>query len=101
MIRQCVVLAAPRRIEVVAEALPPAKPGQLLVRTEVSAISPGTEMLFYRGQVPTYMPVDAALDALGHNGVQYPLRYGYSCVVFANGMMPPQPLQRRGCGGAQ
>lgn len=84
MLRQCVVIAAPRRIEVVDEALPPGGPGQVLVRTEVSAISPGTEMLFYRGQVPTKtaeeMAVDATLDAFGQNEVQYPLRYGYSCV---------------------
>jgi 2-desacetyl-2-hydroxyethyl bacteriochlorophyllide A dehydrogenase len=80
MIRQSVVIAAPRRIEVVEEALPPAKPGQLLVCTEVSAISSGTEMLFYRGQVPADMAVDAGLGALGQSEVQYPLRYGYSCV---------------------
>ena len=80
MLRQCVVIAAPRRIEVVDEALPPGRPGQLLVRTEVSAISAGTEMLFYRGQVPAAMSVDATIGALGQSEVQYPLRYGYSCV---------------------
>lgn len=80
MLRQCVVIAAPRRIEVVEEALPPGRPGQILVRTEVSAISPGTEMLFYRGQVPADMTVDATLGSLARSEVQYPLRYGYSCV---------------------
>lgn len=80
MLRQCVVIAAPRRIEVIDEALPPGRPGQLLVRTEVSAISAGTEMLFYRGQVPAEMSVDATIGALAQSEVQYPLRYGYSCV---------------------
>ncbi len=80
MLRQCVVMAAPRRIEVVEESIPPGQPGQLLVRTEVSAVSPGTEMLFYRGQVPADMAVDAALSALAHSEVRYPLRYGYACV---------------------
>ena len=34
---------------------PPA-PGQLLVQTVVSAISPGTELLIYRGQAPRICP---------------------------------------------
>lgn len=84
MLRQCVVIAAPRRIEVAEELLPRGQPGQLLVRTEVSAISPGTEMLFYRGQVPEGMALDATLDptldAMAQRAGQYPLRYGYSCV---------------------
>ena len=37
-------------------------------------------MLFYRGQVPADMAVDATLRALAQSEVQYPLRYGYSCV---------------------
>jgi alcohol dehydrogenase len=80
MLRRSIVIAAPRRVEVVEEALPIGRPGQLLVRTEVSAISPGTEMLFYRGQVPADMSVDATLGALAGAEVQFPLRYGYSCV---------------------
>lgn len=80
MLRRCVVIAAPRRIEVVEESIPPGSPGQLLVRTEVSAVSPGTEMLFYRGQVPADMAVDTAISALAQSEVRYPLRYGYACV---------------------
>ena len=106
MLRQCVVIAAPRRVEVVEEALPPGRPGQLLVQTEVSGISPGTEMLFYRGQVPADMAVDANLNALAQSEVQYPLRYGYSCVgrvievaAGAHGAVPGEDqrewLQRR------
>ena len=73
-------MAAPRRIKVVEESVPPGSPGQLLVRTEVSAVSPGTEMLFYRGQVPADMAVDTAISALAQSEVRYPLRYGYACV---------------------
>lgn len=84
MLRHSVVFTAPRRIEVVEEPLPPGGPGEVLVRTEASAISPGTEMLFYRGQAPAELHADAALDgtlgALGTLGArQYPLRYGYAC----------------------
>ncbi|MCB0129632.1 MAG: zinc-binding alcohol dehydrogenase [Caldilineaceae bacterium] len=53
--------------------------GQVLIETVTSAISPGTEMLFYRGQVPTGMAVDATIAALGQE-VGYPLKYGYACV---------------------
>ncbi len=84
MLRQCVVIGAPRHVEVVEELLPQGRPGQILVRTEVSAISPGTEMLFYRGQAPAALAADAALDAtlgaMTQSTPQYPLRYGYACV---------------------
>lgn len=52
---------------------------QLLVQVDCSAISAGTEMLVYRGQIPTDMPLDATLDLLQHSP-RYPLQYGYACV---------------------
>lgn len=54
-------------------------PGEVQVQTVLSAISPGTELLVYRGLVPTNMAVDATLPALDGKFV-YPLRYGYSAV---------------------
>jgi 2-desacetyl-2-hydroxyethyl bacteriochlorophyllide A dehydrogenase len=80
MLRQCVVMAAPHCIEVVEEPLAIPQKGQVLVQSEVSAISAGTELLFYRGQAPGDIPVDATLGALGADAVRYPLRYGYACV---------------------
>lgn len=80
MLRKSVIFASPQQVEVIREPLPPPGPGQLLVETEVSAISAGTEMLFYRGQVPRDLPVDAALASLGQEAARYPLRYGYACV---------------------
>src|SRR5262249_36865999 len=44
-----------------------------------SAISAGTEMLFYRGQVPPEMAIDATLTGMAQK-VSYPLSYGY-CTV--------------------
>jgi 2-desacetyl-2-hydroxyethyl bacteriochlorophyllide A dehydrogenase len=52
----------------------------VLVQSEVSSISAGTELLFYRGQAPDDIGVDAALGSLGQAAVQYPLRYGYATV---------------------
>jgi 2-desacetyl-2-hydroxyethyl bacteriochlorophyllide A dehydrogenase len=54
-------------------------PGELLVRTLCSAISPGTEMLVYRCQVPRDMPVDETIPALPGT-FSYPLKYGYDLV---------------------
>ena len=50
-----------------------------MVQTLCSAISPGTEMLVYRGQAPTDMAVDDTLAALGGQ-FSFPLKYGYSAV---------------------
>jgi len=52
---------------------------ELLVEVECSAISAGTEMLVYRGQIPNGMALDASITAL-QNQQQYPLQYGYASV---------------------
>jgi 2-desacetyl-2-hydroxyethyl bacteriochlorophyllide A dehydrogenase len=70
---------APRRVAVREEPLGPPAAGQVLVKTLVSAISPGTEMLVYRGQVPAGMPLDSTLPVLA-GGFTYPLKYGYAVV---------------------
>lgn len=58
--------------------------GQVLVATSLSAISPGAEMLVYRGQLPTEMTTDGAIDTtlaeVATAASHYPLRYGYTCV---------------------
>lgn len=79
MLRTSVVFTAPQQCEVVAEPLPEGEPGQMLVQTAVSAISAGTEMLFYRGQAPQSLALDATLAGLGQEPPRYPLRYGYAC----------------------
>jgi 2-desacetyl-2-hydroxyethyl bacteriochlorophyllide A dehydrogenase len=71
--------AAPRRVTVREEPLGPPAAGQVAVRTLVSAISPGTEMLVYRGEVPAGMAVDSILPALA-GGFRFPLKYGYAAV---------------------
>jgi len=53
--------------------------GQVLVKTEFSAISPGTEMLLYRGHIPSSMAVDATIAGMQEQ-CSYPLQYGYACV---------------------
>lgn len=77
--RDQLYFTAPRRVEVRAGDIPEAGAGEALVQTILSAVSPGTEMLFYRGEAPAGMAVDSALPALG-GAITYPLRYGYACV---------------------
>jgi 2-desacetyl-2-hydroxyethyl bacteriochlorophyllide A dehydrogenase len=61
------------------EPIPPLKSGEVLVKALYSAISPGTEMLFFRGLAPKGMAVDQTISALSGD-LQYPLKYGYSMV---------------------
>jgi len=69
----------PLRVKVRTAMLDAPGPGELQVRTLLSAVSAGTEMLVYRGQIPADMALDATLSALqGTSG--YPLQYGYACV---------------------
>lgn len=70
---------SPYHVAVREDSLAPLGPDQVLVQTEISAISAGTELLFYRGQVPPDMPLDASITSLAGE-VRYPLRYGYACV---------------------
>src|ERR1043166_420814 len=79
MKRLAVSFTSPCRVSVREEHLPPPDAGQVLIKTLVSAISPGTELLIYRGQAPTDVPLAASLSALaGPPG--FPLKYGYSNV---------------------
>jgi threonine dehydrogenase-like Zn-dependent dehydrogenase len=67
------------RVSVREQPVPEPAADELLVRTRVSAVSPGTELLLYRGQVPDGLALDESIDALD-GGVEYPLRYGYAAV---------------------
>jgi 2-desacetyl-2-hydroxyethyl bacteriochlorophyllide A dehydrogenase len=74
------VFAGPRRIELVGESIDPPGPGQALVRTLTSAISAGTELLAFRGQLGPDTPLDETLGSLGKASFAYPFRYGYASV---------------------
>jgi 2-desacetyl-2-hydroxyethyl bacteriochlorophyllide A dehydrogenase len=69
----------PGEISIREETLPPLQPGQVLVRTLLSAISPGTEMLVYRGQFPVGLLTDETISSLAGE-FRYPLKYGYASV---------------------
>jgi len=76
-----ILFQAPYQVVVQEQPMPAPAADQLLVQTTLSAISAGTELLFYRGQVPVEMSVDAAITTLASTGaIRYPLAYGYAAV---------------------
>jgi 2-desacetyl-2-hydroxyethyl bacteriochlorophyllide A dehydrogenase len=68
---------APRTAEFRPERVPSPKAGEVRVRAVASALSQGTEMLVYRGEVPTDLPLDLPTLA-GSFG--FPIKYGYATV---------------------
>jgi 2-desacetyl-2-hydroxyethyl bacteriochlorophyllide A dehydrogenase len=76
---RAVHFVAPRRVELREVELPEVADGQLLVGTEWSGISSGTELLAYRGEVDPGLPLDETLGALAGT-FTFPFRYGYSAV---------------------
>lgn len=68
-----------RSVTLTQELLPKPNGEQVLIETLCSAISAGTEMLVYRGQLPKDMAVDSGLEALEFPNA-YPMPYGYACV---------------------
>ena len=75
---RAVWFAGPGQAEVRDETLPVAlERSSILVRAERSAISHGTEMLVYRGQVPPETTLDLPTLA---GGFDFPVKYGYASV---------------------
>ena len=70
---------APYEVGVREEEMPVPAAGQILVRTLLSAISQGTELLMYRAEAPADVLLDETIPALAHPG-SYPFKYGYAAV---------------------
>ena len=69
----------PREIVTETVDVPDPRPGEVMVRTEYSGISGGTELLAYRGELDPQAPLDETLGSLAGT-FAYPFSYGYSCV---------------------
>ena len=74
---RAVWFAAPRAAELRSELVPPPGSGEVSVRSVASAISHGTEMLVYRGEVPADLPLDLPTLA---GDFSFPIKYGYANV---------------------
>lgn len=77
--RMSLYFTAPREVMLRPEEVPPPAPGEVQVRSLVSAISAGTEMLFYRGLVDEGSPLDTTIPSLSE-GLRRPFKYGYATV---------------------
>jgi threonine dehydrogenase-like Zn-dependent dehydrogenase len=77
--RRSLYFTAAREVTVRQEEVPEPRPEEVQVRSSMSAISAGTEMLFYRGQVDEGVPLDTAIPSL-QEGLHHPFKYGYSTV---------------------
>jgi 2-desacetyl-2-hydroxyethyl bacteriochlorophyllide A dehydrogenase len=95
MHRLALYFSAPQQISLREEALSPPAAGQVLVQTLVSAISPGTELLIYRGHFPTELPVDETITALDGT-FDFPLKYGYATVGRVIDVGPEVPPAWKG-----
>jgi 2-desacetyl-2-hydroxyethyl bacteriochlorophyllide A dehydrogenase len=87
---RAVHFVAPRRVELREVEVPDPPEGHILVATEWSGISSGTELLAYRGEVDPDLPLDETLGALAGT-FAYPFRYGYSAVGRV--VRPAAPFQ--------
>jgi NADPH:quinone reductase-like Zn-dependent oxidoreductase len=94
--RQCLWFEGGGRASVREETLAPPGSGEILLESIVSAISPGTEMLFYTGRIEKGVSVDTTIEAYRRE-LSYPLRYGYASVgriVKAGAGVDPELLGR-------
>ena len=69
--------SAPRTLEFRREAVRRPGPGEVRIRTIASALSAGTELLVYRGEVPPDLPLDLPTLA---GSFAFPIKYGYATV---------------------
>jgi 2-desacetyl-2-hydroxyethyl bacteriochlorophyllide A dehydrogenase len=74
---RAVRFAAPRRVEIADLDVPEPREGEVVVGTEYSGISGGTELLAYRGELDPEMPIDEALGSI-EGTFRYPFAYGYA-----------------------
>lgn len=77
--RQSLYFSGPGEVEIRQEPIPDLMPGQVLVQTILSAISPGSESLIYLDKFPKDLPLDESISVLSSR-FAYPLKYGYSAV---------------------
>lgn len=77
--KKTVIFRSPYAVVVQETPLPRPAADELLLKTELSAVSAGSEMLVYGGHFPPGKRVDPIIEGL-EGKFKYPLAYGYSTV---------------------
>jgi 2-desacetyl-2-hydroxyethyl bacteriochlorophyllide A dehydrogenase len=79
MKQEALFFTAPEKVEIRERELAAPCPGKALVRTRLSAVSPGSEMLIYRGLAPDGLLADDVIPSLNRK-LEFPISYGYAAV---------------------
>jgi 2-desacetyl-2-hydroxyethyl bacteriochlorophyllide A dehydrogenase len=85
MKRTSLYFVGPQKVELREEQLAAPGAGQVQVRSLVSAISAGTELMIYKGEAPQKLSADTEIAALS-GSLAFPLKYGYSMVGQITGL---------------
>lgn len=96
MKRRSLYFTGPGKVETREEEMDTPSSGEVMISTEMSAISAGTEMLFFHDLVDEGMILDTGIGCL--NGVvSYPFKYGYCSVgtVLESGSNLPRALEEQ------
>jgi len=78
MTRRIFEITTPGSGRVVRESLAFPERGEVLVTSEWGAVSPGSEGLVFRGELPDGVGLDDTIEALNGTGEAWPIRYGYT-----------------------
>ena len=89
--RLSVWFEGPRRVAVRRGSAPEPGAGEARVRTSVSAISAGTELAAWRGDVDPALPRDETLGAHRGGSFRFPFPYGYASVGRLEALGPGTP----------
>lgn len=79
MTARVLYFTGPGEVMVREEPIPEPGSGEVRVKSVVSAISPGTELLIYRGEAPTHLSADETIGSLDGN-LEFPIQHGYATV---------------------
>lgn len=79
MTKRALYFTGPRSVEIREHPVPDPGDEEVLVRTERSGVSPGTELLVYRDEVSSEVATDEIINTLDGT-FSYPLQYGYATV---------------------
>ena len=96
--RLSVWFEGPRRIAVRRGPVPEPRAGEARVRTSVSAISAGTELAAWRGDLDPALPRDETLGAHTGGSFRFPFPYGYASVGRLETLGPDTPAGGAGGG---